>query len=302
MKPIISVITCTHNPRLDYLDKVLGALSCQSLPMEQWEFLLIDNASSKLLSAEIHLRWHPLARHIREDQLGLTYARLRGIYEAEAELLVFVDDDNVLEPNYLESAFQISKIWPSLGVWGGQIKASFEDIAPDWSKPYWYLLGIRRFEKNSWSNLLHQQVTTPYGAGMVVRKAVARAYTDLVRHDPRRLNLGRKGDSLISCEDTDLAFTACDIGLGTGMFTSLELTHLIPVTRLQEEYLLKLCEAISYSSTMLESFRDKFPPSVSRSEKIFETFQLWRMNPRKRRFKMAMKRGQLLALNKIKQS
>ena len=46
-----SVIVCTHNPRLIYLRRVLEALRSQTLPLEQWELLLIDNASSELLTS-----------------------------------------------------------------------------------------------------------------------------------------------------------------------------------------------------------------------------------------------------------
>ena len=38
-----SVIICTHNPRSDYLRRVLDALKAQTLLREQWELLLIDN-------------------------------------------------------------------------------------------------------------------------------------------------------------------------------------------------------------------------------------------------------------------
>ena len=92
----LSVIICTHNPRSDYLSRVLQALDSQSLSKESWELLLIDNASEKILSTEIDLSWHPNSRHIREEQLGLTPARLRGIKESVGEILIFVDDDNVL--------------------------------------------------------------------------------------------------------------------------------------------------------------------------------------------------------------
>ena len=47
------------------------------------------------------MTWHPNGRHIFEGQLGVAYARQRGMREMSADLLVFVDDDNVLDPNYL---------------------------------------------------------------------------------------------------------------------------------------------------------------------------------------------------------
>src|SRR5258706_13145188 len=96
-----SVIICTHNPRADYLKRVLGALKAQTLPKEQWELLLIDNASKESISKLCDLTWHPQARHVREDELGLTAARLRGIAESMGNVLVFIDDDNLLEEDYL---------------------------------------------------------------------------------------------------------------------------------------------------------------------------------------------------------
>ena len=67
----ISVVICTHNPRPDYLRRTLDALKTQTLPQEQWELLLVDNASEKALTGVWDLSWHPRARHIRENELGL---------------------------------------------------------------------------------------------------------------------------------------------------------------------------------------------------------------------------------------
>jgi hypothetical protein len=50
MQAPLSVILCTHNPRPDYLSRVLASLRGQTLPAEQWEFLLIDNASRQPLT------------------------------------------------------------------------------------------------------------------------------------------------------------------------------------------------------------------------------------------------------------
>lgn len=296
MELAITVIVCTHNPKRDYLDKVLAALKSQTLSLEQWEILLVDNASKQLLSTEIDLTWHPNARHIREEQLGLTPARLRGIREAQAEVLVFVDDDNVLDSDYLEVALQISKDYPFLGAWGGQIRAEFEVTPPEWIKPYLPYLAIREFERDKWSNLnLHE--TAPCGAGMCIRKFVAEKYSDWVNHDSKRLSLGRKGKLLFSGEDSDLAFTACDIGLGTGQFTSLKLTHLIPASRLEEEYLMRLIEGMEYSHRILDSFRGQMPtlPHTSWKGKLVEFYRLLQMNPRERRFYKAKRRGYVLA-------
>lgn len=41
MQPTLSVIICTHNPRDDYLAKVLEALNVQTLPTEQCHLLAL---------------------------------------------------------------------------------------------------------------------------------------------------------------------------------------------------------------------------------------------------------------------
>lgn len=259
MNSVLSVIICTYNPRRDYLERVLQALKEQTLSKELWELLLIDNASNELLSSEIDLLWHKNARHIREEQLGLTHARIRGINEAATEIIVFVDDDNVLDSSYLEVAWRISKDWPMLGAWGGQVIPEFEKTPPDRIKPYLWMLALRELERDMWSNLPLSYETAPVGAGMCIRKVVAKKYAEIVSNNQKRANLDVKGKQLLRGGDMDLAFTSCDVGLGTGLFVSLKLTHLIPASRTQDEYLLRLAQGIKYSDTILEYCRGKMP-------------------------------------------
>jgi glycosyltransferase involved in cell wall biosynthesis len=295
----LSVIICTHNPRASYFEKVLNALKAQTLPMEQWELLLVDNASTESLCETIDLGWHFNARHIRENQLGLTPARLRSIQEAQTETLVFVDDDNVLESDYLEIALRISKDWSILGAWGGQTIPEFEEQPPDWTKPYWGYLAVREFDRDKWSNLLHQNETTPCGAGLCVRKVVAEKYAALVNNDPKRKNLGRRGKRLLSGEDIDLACTSCDMGLGMGLFTSLKLMHLMPTSRLSEEYLLRIVEGSTYSQVILNWLRGQIPPVPSLQSKLLLQIRRRLMEPRARRFHDAYFRGFNLALKEL---
>lgn len=298
MVPIVSVIICTHNPRFDYLGQVLQGLQAQTLPCSEWELLLIDNASEQLLSEKIDLSWHPNAYHIRENQLGLTPARVRGIQDAKAEILVLVDDDNILEPDYLEIALKIGKDWPMIGAWGGQAKARFEETPPDWTKSFWGYLAIREFDQDKWSNLLNQLETVPFGTGLCVRKFVAEKYVELVKNDPKRANLDRKGNLLLSCGDVDLALTSCDLGLGTGLFTALKLTHIMPPSRFQEDYLLKILEGTCYSITILEFLRGKTPSKHSWKKKLVRQ-SLWLKDKHTRKAYQAIFRGSDLAAKEI---
>jgi glycosyltransferase involved in cell wall biosynthesis len=277
---------------MDYLKQVLDALKHQTLPAGQWELLLIDNASDQPLDGCINLSWHPVARIVREDKLGLTPARLRGIRETSADVIVFVDDDNVLDPDYLEKALGISEAWPILGTWGGQTLPSFEVDPPEWIRQFWGHLALRELDRDLWSNQRNGE-NAPIGAGLVVRRQVAQLYSVNVGLDERRQGLDRKGGDLISGGDTDLALTAVDIGLGTGLFKALKLTHLISADRLTEKHLLNLQEKLSYSATLLNSIRGigLSRPHRSLLTRVHEWGHQLRLDSRTRRFELAKRRG-----------
>ncbi len=289
----LSVIICAHRPRESFLSRTLAALRTQTLPVEEWELLLVDNASEPPLAESWDLGWQPNARHLREPQLGLTHARLHGIAEARGELFVFVDDDNVLTADYLEQVWRCGQRTPWLGAWGGQVDPEFVDgDAPAWTKDFWFYLAVRPVAKVMWCNFPGPNCS-PVGAGMCVRREVARAYAELCRNDPRRSNLGRRGNSMASHEDTDMVYTATTIGLGFGLFPELRLTHLIPATRLTETYLLKLIYDSHRSYGVINAiygFGIGQPPSLARRLSLWLSMRV-RMDARQRRLQTAVNRG-----------
>lgn len=115
---LLSVLVCSHNPKPAYLDRVLNALAHQTLGSEKWELLLVDSASDEPLVDRFDLTWHPRARHLREEQPGKTRAFLRGLAVSTGPILVIVDDDNVLAPDYLQQTGRIAEAHPNLGAWG----------------------------------------------------------------------------------------------------------------------------------------------------------------------------------------
>jgi glycosyltransferase involved in cell wall biosynthesis len=251
----VSVIICTHNPRQNYLHRVLRALRAQTLPRDQWELLLIDNASDRGLAQEWDLGWHPQARHIREDELGLTPARLRGIAEGRGEILVFVDDDNVLDVDYLNNALEIGRDYPFIGAWGGTIRGEFEAEPAVWMQPLLSDLAIRAFSEPIWSNNPTDWRSQPCGAGLCVRSPVAKQYAEQVAEQPIRRKLGRIGAALSSCEDSDLALTSRDLGKGFGNFPQLRMVHLIPESRVRPDYIIRVSQGITVSGIVLHYLR-----------------------------------------------
>jgi glycosyltransferase involved in cell wall biosynthesis len=257
-----SVIICAHNPRSEYLRRALDGLRRQTLPCERWELLLIDNASNSDLSTEFDVAWHPNGRHIAENELGLASARRRGMREASSDLLIFVDDDNVLDPDYLWQAVKIKHDWPILAVWGsGRIIPEFEQQPLPQLKGYLGYLALREVESPRWTNVMPVKDATPWGAGFCVRARVAAAYQESCQQSAIRVT-GRRGDALLSGEDVEVSFVACNLGFGVGIFPELRLTHLIPKERVMADYLVRVVEGTHFSTFLLDyKWRSLVPAS-----------------------------------------
>ena len=232
--PPIAVAVSTHNPRREVFARCLEGLRRQTLPTADWEFVIVDNSSTPALQTWVDLSWHPAGRIVVEEKLGLAFARCRGFAETRAPLVVNVDDDNVLEKEYLAKAIPLAARHPHIGVFGGQNDAEFE--IPPVHPPEHYYGAVRTVKESIWSNLRENSETTPWGAGSVVRREVANRYLQRIAQDPRLLELGRRGQALFSCEDIDIANSACDLGLGKGVFVDLHFTHLIPAKRMTDDF------------------------------------------------------------------
>lgn len=291
----LSVVVCTHNPHQDYLDEVKGALRKQTLPFHQWELVIVDNMSNDPLEEALDVSWHSHARIVRENDLGLTRARVRGVRETEGDILLFVDDDNVLADDYLEQAWEISKEWPILGAWGGRLLGRFEIPPPEWFETEQYeMLAVRDVERDVWSNLLYNWETTPAGAGLVIRREVALKYADVTINDPVRKSLDRKGTNLLGGGDNDMVNFACDMGLGVGRFRCLCLEHLISKERTTLEYMVRLAEGIEFSNVLLFALRGLMPevdspPSLI--QRIRDRRYLKWLSPERRELLLAKRRG-----------
>lgn len=247
----LSAVVCTHNPRDDHLRRTLSGLRRQTLDDDQWELLIVDNASDTSLADEIDVSWHPNGRIVREDRVGLTYARLRSFHEAEAPLMVYIDDDNVLDPAYLERVIELFRGHPEIGALGGKSLPEYEGNPPNWFDEVGMDLGCRDLGDDvqiaSWEEVPVNERTypecAPIGSGLAIRKEAYQAYVESAARDARRTALGRAGESLASGEDNDIVMTLLEEGWTVGYFPSLKLTHLIPEERVTPSYLAEMAES-----------------------------------------------------------
>lgn len=258
---LISAVICTYNPRRDHLERALQSLKNQTLPLADWELVIVDNSSKTPVASFLDLSWHPQGRIVVEKKQGLTHARICGVKNTRAPIILYVDDDNVLASDYLAQAFAIGRDFPQLGTWGSAV------IAPEYEKqpapelmPFCEVLALKNVDRDLWSNLPRLSEADPYGAGIVVRRPIAEAFAD--RKEKGGFTFGRSGSNLLSAEDRELSLVATEEGKGYGVFRSLSLTHLISARRVERDYLLRLCEAIEMSNYLLLLLRQQTPGAL----------------------------------------
>lgn len=249
----VSVIIPAHNPRPAALFRVLSALRLQTLPEEDWELLIVDNASVPPLPAELALTGHPQGRVLREPRLGSRQARITGIEAASGDVLVLVDDDNVLDREFLEVALRSLEENPELAALGGQIIAEYEEKPAPWTHEFESLLAIRALGDQALRTRHEGRSSndypwfTPYGAGLILRRDSALQANKAIEAGGLRL-AGRKGGSLSGCEDCELILHACALaGRDLAYDPRLRLTHLIPAFRTRFRYLSRLAHDGAFS-------------------------------------------------------
>lgn len=246
---MISVVLPTRNPHPIRFRRTLAGLAGQTLNRSDWEIVVVDNGSdppvtslAESLLAELGVRF------VLESEPGLTPSRLAGIRAARGEVLVFVDDDNVLSRNYLAAVADRFAGSSALAAAGGPVIPEWEAPPPDWTQPFHGLLALRDLGPTArvarggpgvpWPDF------APVGAGLAIRREFALAYADAVHRDSRRRSLDRRGASLASGGDNDLIFTALHAGGDVAYYPELKLTHLIPTSRLNADYLARLNRGI----------------------------------------------------------
>jgi len=282
---ILTVIIPTHNPHPLRLQRTLAGLRSQTLATDQWETLLIDNASTA--PADLHAQTACLAcniRIVREPQLGLSHARKRGLAEARGDFAVLVDDDNVLAPDYLAMVLALFAQHSKIGACGGRSLPEFESPPPAWSHEFHPLLALRDLGPEPLiSHGLHPDRSlrnkypsfAPIGAGMALRRAAWSAWTEAGQKKVLLIS-DRHGSELTSGGDNDIVLCAMRAGWEVGYFPALSLTHLIPPSRLTPDYLARLNRGIQKSWMQVLTLHDANPwPPLAPAGAALRKLKAW---------------------------
>lgn len=283
---MITVVLPTHDPEMSRLSRTLEGLANQVLSADAWELVVVDNASANAIRLPDKFTSSVRAQVVTEPKLGLTYARRTGVEHARGDLIVLVDDDNVLAPNYLETVGSAFKRLPSVGALGGKSIPEFESPPDPWVMEFLPLLAVRDLGEIEQISPDPRQMDAknypsfaPIGAGMALRRT---ALATWLAQDPSFFP-DRSGRVLSSAGDNQIVFSVLEGGWRVAYVPQLILTHLIPTTRLDPDYLGRLNRGIqcSWTKVLLANGVESWPAIPSwtvplRKAKSFITYRAWR--------------------------
>ncbi|HEY0946962.1 MAG TPA: glycosyltransferase [Opitutaceae bacterium] len=135
----VTVAIPTYN-RARYLRQTLEGLTQQDYPAALLEILIVDNNSpddTRTVVESFRTAAHP-PRYVHERQQGANYARNRAINEARGDILVFGDDDILMERDWLRALLAPFEQDAAgrVGAVGGEVVPVFPEGCPPWVEQF----------------------------------------------------------------------------------------------------------------------------------------------------------------------
>lgn len=283
----LSLIIPTHN-RSERLIAALESVIRQDLPAADWECVVVSNNSTDDTVArfgDFAARYPGLnLRLVTEDGPGVSYARNRGIAETSAPLLVFIDDDERINPGFLRAYADFFDAHPDAVVAGGRIIAEYVTGRPAWLSKYTEMPianpmdfgpDVRPFPAGR----------VPGGGNMAFRRAGLAGYGGF---DP---SLGRVNGELIGGEENDF-FERLLLGGETIWYVpGAVMWHIIPPAKLTGAYFRRLSYNVGVSQRLRAEIHRRLPKTfVLEIAKWAATLVLCcTMPPRKSRWLLRMR-------------
>jgi GT2 family glycosyltransferase len=246
----ITIAICTYD-NAQLLRQALASLAGQRVPEGcRWHVLVVDNnsmqATEPVVGEFVERGALSGLRLVSEARPGLSFARRRAILESDTDLVAFVDDDCVLDPDWVERAVAFFADHPAAGAAGGRVSLS-------WHEPPSPIIAAHA-RSYAWQDHGDAALQSPagalsflVGAGLIVRRA---AVIESGWLEGFRLP-DRTGDRTSSGGDTELVLRIRQTGFQVWYTPGLHLRHTIPAERATIPYLCRLHRGFGESHPVL---------------------------------------------------
>lgn len=248
----VSVVICCYNSEAR-LSKTLQHIAKQNVEFGiLWEVIIVNNNSNDRTSEVAKLEWEKYNcraqfKIINEIKPGLSFTREKGIIESKFEYILFCDDDNWLNEDYIQTVVELLNNDNKIAAVGGYGTAVSNSVLPEWFEKYeaGYAVG-KRGCNTGYLNGNHLLT----GAGMAFRKSL---YLEAFSKLPSLLT-DRKGDELSSGGDSEICLRFMLMGYRLYFDERLVFKHFIPAERLTLDYKEKLHAGFAQASHFLSIY------------------------------------------------
>lgn len=226
----VTVAICTYN-RAALLRQTLEGVTRQDFPAERVQLLVVDNnsrdATPDVVAAFASAPLPP--RRILETRQGANFARNRAIAEAQGEVIVFADDDILVEPTWLRelvAPFENDREG-RIGAVAGEVVPTFPDGCPAWVAGFHGPQALRP----DVGPIPPQRV--PMGANLAFRRDV------LVKLGAFDTSLTREGGALFSADENVIMRKLHAAGYEAWFVPAAKVRHQLPGSRVTFRYVAK---------------------------------------------------------------
>lgn len=216
-------------------------------PADKYEIVLVNNKSTD--NTEQECRRFEAAypdvpmRYFLETNQGLSHARNRGIAEAKGDVLVFLDDDSLVCPDYLQHLEAYVERYPDMMAFGGRIAPLFESgKEPEWLGK-WSYSWVSAINKGD-AVCLFEGSSYPIGANMGFRRSCIEMVGVF------NTSLGRTEKNLMGGEEKDIFSRVRDKGYKIYYFPDINIQHVIPERRTTDQYIVRMAQGIGASERL----------------------------------------------------
>jgi len=182
VKPLMSVIVSTAPERETYLQNCLELLTRQT--QRQFEVMVVDDGSSggqAIAEAFAASDVFPLDYHWRPNDFCVSRSRNQGIARSQADFLLFLDDDILLNPlaieNYLRH-FQTTPLCAIAGHTGSYQSHSADSVLLTGVRVHYLDRRVMRYRRNGLvftANALQRPYHFSWSANLAVSRQIAEA-------------------------------------------------------------------------------------------------------------------------------
>jgi glucosyl-dolichyl phosphate glucuronosyltransferase len=227
----VTVAICTWN-RAELLRQTLEAMTSLAVPQGcTWEVIVVNNASTDATSEVLDAYVHRLPlKAVFEGHQGHSNARNRAIAEASGDLLIWTDDDVLVDSQWLAEHWRAFREHPKVGYFAGAIEPWFELDPPRWFQRHLHeLSGVVVCVDHGSEMRTLKRSDSLFGANLAVRRSVAVKYLFNTK-------LGRMKDALIGGDDSDVINRMLDDGLEGLWVPKARVKHFVPRSRTNTDY------------------------------------------------------------------